>query len=118
VSASKLIFLGANVGAEVVGVGSGVGALDVAEQATVESAEYVPALQGVQEIAPVNVSVSVTLSTGQIVHEVDPALLAYLPAAQGVAVVAALFIAVPPLLEAYEPAGTCVEQDTAEVEEE
>ena len=36
-------------------------------------------------------------------------------AAQGVAVVAAALTPVPPLIVAYEPAGTCVVQSVAEV---
>ena len=86
-------------------------------QATCEEAEYVPALQAVHVVPPVLVSVSVTRPAAHVVHVVAPAD-EYFPAAQGVAVVAPLLEAVPPLLDAYEPAGTCVSQDVAEVEEE
>jgi len=83
----------------------------------VEAVEYLPAPHAVQVVAPVAVSVSVTLPAAQVVQDVDPALLAYVPAAHFVAVVAALLTAVPPLFEAKYPAGTC-EQDVADAEEE
>jgi len=38
--------------------------------------EYLPALQGVHEMAPVAVNVSVTLPAAHTVHEEDPAMLA------------------------------------------
>jgi len=60
----------------------------------------------------------VTLPEAQVEHEVDPAEDEKLPAAHNVAVVAPLLVAVPALFEANEPAGTCVVQLVAEVEEE
>ena len=86
-------------------------------QATCEEAVYVPASHAVHVVPPVPVSVLVTWPAAQVEQIVAPAD-EYFPAAQSVAVVAPLLVAVPPLLDAYEPAATCVVQDVAEVEEE